>query len=88
MEKTKMDDHDFILIVKRFSSENSDQDDIHGYPHVERVFKTCIQLGTQMNANMQILKISALLHDIGRIKEINAPNEKNRLGLPNSFLKV
>jgi len=64
-----MDDQDFISIVKKFSYKNSDQDDIHGYPHVKRVFKTCVDLGIQMNANKRILKISALLHDIGRIKE-------------------
>ena len=81
MEKTKMDDHDFILIVKRFSSENSDQDDIHGYPHVERVFKTCVDLGIQMNANMRILKISALLHDIGRINEMNDSRGKHHAEL-------
>ena len=60
---------EFILKVKIFAQKNSDQDDIHGYPHVQRVFNTCIEMGSQMNANMLVLKISALLHDVGRIKE-------------------
>jgi uncharacterized protein len=74
-------DNDFISKVKIFSKKNSDQDDIHGYPHVERVFKTCIHLGTIMNANMKILKISALLHDIGRIKEVNDSSGKHHAEL-------
>lgn len=72
---------DFISKVKSFSQKNSDMDDIHGYPHVVRVFNICIQLGSQMNANMLVLKVSALLHDIGRIKEINDSSGKNHADL-------
>ncbi|MFX1274707.1 MAG: HD domain-containing protein [Promethearchaeota archaeon] len=64
-----MSNDEFILRVKSFALKNSDQDDIHGFPHVERVFNTCVQLGNQLKANMLILKVSALLHDVGRIKE-------------------
>ncbi len=72
-----MSDNDFISRVKLFSKSCSEQDDIHGYPHVRRVFKTSIQLGHQLNANMLILKISSLLHDIGRIKESVDSTGKN-----------
>jgi len=76
-----MDADDFILKVKNFSKKNSDKDDIHGYPHVERVYKTCNHLGAQINANMLILQISALLHDIGRIKEKDSSSGKNHAEL-------
>jgi len=63
-----MTDDDLIFKVRRFGQKNSQQDDIHGFSHVERVYDTCIKMGKELKANMQVLKISALLHDIGRIK--------------------
>jgi uncharacterized protein len=58
-----------IKKVQEFSSKNSSKDDIHGFGHVRRVYKTCIEIGRKKDANMLVLKISALLHDIGRINE-------------------
>jgi len=60
---------EFISAVRDFAIKNSEKDDIHGFPHVERVYNMCVQIGNELNANLLVLKISALLHDIGRIKE-------------------
>jgi len=60
---------EIISKARQFALEHSENDDIHGFKHIERVFNTCIKIGKKLNANLQVLKISALLHDIGRINE-------------------
>ena len=72
-----MNENDIILAVKIFAIQNSEQDDIHGFGHVERVYNTCIQIGKTLKANLLVLKISALLHDIGRISEKTDPLRRN-----------
>jgi uncharacterized protein len=64
-----MSEKEFISNVKKYAFENSEKDDIHGFNHVQRVFDMCIKIGGKLNANMKLLKISALLHDVGRIDE-------------------
>ncbi|MFX1328309.1 MAG: HD domain-containing protein [Promethearchaeota archaeon] len=59
-------EEDFVSFVKKYASENSMNDDIHGFLHVQRVFNLCLRLGKELNANLLVLKIAALLHDIGR----------------------
>ena len=41
----------------------------HDWDHVERVYNLCIRIGKKENADLEILKIAALLHDIGREDE-------------------
>jgi uncharacterized protein len=55
-----------IQNVRKFAIDNSEKDDIHGFLHVERVLKLCLQIGKDLEANLLILEIAALLHDIGR----------------------
>lgn len=64
-----MSDDNLISIVRKFAVENSEKNDIHGYAHVERVHNTCIKVGKKLNANLKVLQIAALLHDVGRIYE-------------------
>jgi len=64
-----MSDDDIISMIKKFAIENSEKDDIHGFSHVERVYNTCVKIGKKLNANLKVLKIAALLHDVGRIYE-------------------
>jgi len=71
-----MADDDLISTVKKFSVFNSKSDDIHGFPHVSRVYELCLQIGKRLNANLTTLGIAALLHDVGRIKE--KTDEKGR----------
>lgn len=59
--------------IRKFARENSESDDIHGFPHVERVYNLCLKIGKKLDADIKILKIAALLHDVGRNKEgVNA----------------
>ena len=68
---------DIIKIVKNFAITWSKKDDIHGFPHVERVYDMCIEIGEKLKSNLYILRISALLHDIGRTKEGKDVHGKN-----------
>ena len=61
-----MDLSAIIANVRSFAYENSKKDDIHGFKHVERVLKLSSEIGVALNANLPVIKISALLHDVGR----------------------
>ena len=69
-----MDDNEIFSSVRAFAEENSEKDDIHGFSHVERVNNSC---GSKLKANLRVLKIAALLHDTGRIKEDTDPQKRN-----------
>lgn len=64
-----MNENEVLSEVQKFAKQNSKQDDIHGFAHVMRVYNICLEIGKQTKANMLVLKIAALLHDIGRIFE-------------------
>jgi len=70
-----------VSIVRKYASENSEKDDIHGFLHIERVFNLSLQLGKQLGANLLVLKIAALLHDIGRINRNKTSSDKNHAQL-------
>lgn len=44
----------------------------HDWTHVERVVKLAIKIGKKEKADLDILEVAALLHDIGRIEEIKS----------------
>jgi len=62
-----MSDDNLISIVRNFAVENSEKNDIHGFAHVERVYHTCVKVGKKLNANLKVLQIAALLHDVGKV---------------------
>lgn len=72
-----MIDNNIISKVRKFTFDNSEKDDIHGFNHVERVYEICIKIGEKLDANIDLLKISVLLHDIGRIDEKNDSLKRN-----------
>ena len=81
-------EEDLISIVRKYASDNSEKDDIHGFLHIERVFNLCLQLGKELGANLLVLKIAALFHDIGRIKKNEESLDKNHAELSYySFIK-
>lgn len=47
----------------------------HDWEHTERVYNLCMRIGKKEGADMKILKLSAILHDIGREEE-NKSNGK------------
>jgi uncharacterized protein len=44
----------------------------HDWDHVERVYKLCVRIGEKENADMDVLRVAAILHDIGREDETNS----------------
>jgi uncharacterized protein len=38
----------------------------HDWDHLERVYNLCLQIGKKENADIETLKMAAILHDIGR----------------------
>jgi uncharacterized protein len=70
-----------IQNVRKFAIDNSEKDDIHGFLHVERVLKLCLQIGKDLEANLLILEIAALLHDIGRKNMTTTTSRKNHAEL-------
>lgn len=41
----------------------------HDWDHTERVFRLCLRIGRKEGADLGVLKLAALLHDVGRNKE-------------------
>jgi len=72
-----MNEDIMISAVQEFAKKNSEKNDIHGFDHVERVFRLSNSIGKKLNADLKILKIAALLHDIGRIQEKKDMQKRN-----------
>lgn len=49
--------------VKEFFSDSGAS---HDWEHTQRVYNLCLDLGKKENADMEILELAAILHDIGR----------------------
>lgn len=43
----------------------------HGFEHTERVFNLALRIAEKEKADLEILKLACLLHDIARLKEDN-----------------
>ena len=74
-------EEDYLSIVKKYAKNNSKSDDIHGFTHTLRVKDLCLKLGKELGANLFILEIAALLHDIGRLDESEGTIGKNHAEL-------
>ncbi|MBY8989191.1 MAG: HD domain-containing protein [Candidatus Lokiarchaeota archaeon] len=72
-----MSEEEILSYVKNYALENSEDNDIHGFPHVERVYNLCLQIGKKLGANLFLLKIAAYLHDVGRIRVEDTKDDKN-----------
>ena len=63
--------NEILSKVRTFAYNNSEKNDIHGFRHVERVLNLSSEIGTVLNANLLVIKIAALLHDVGRYLKKN-----------------
>jgi uncharacterized protein len=61
-----MNSNEMLSKVRTFAYNNSEKNDIHGFEHVERVLKLSSEIGAVLNANLLVIRIAALLHDVGR----------------------
>lgn len=64
-----MSKQEILSIVKNFAIDKTAKDDIHGFSHVMRVLSLCLDIGKKLGANLYVLEIAVLLHDIGRVNE-------------------
>lgn len=76
-----MDEKELLQLVENYSKDNSDEDDIHGFGHVQRVYQTCIKIGKKTDADLFILRISSLLHDIGRKNNYDHEKDLNHANI-------
>jgi len=60
---------EILSIVKKFAIDKTAKDDIHGFSHIMRVLSLCLDIGKKLGANLFVLEIVVLLHDIGRVNE-------------------
>lgn len=58
---------DIVEQIKKQAKEFfSNSKGSHDWEHTLRVFNLCVHIGKKENADMEIIKIAAILHDIGR----------------------
>jgi len=76
-----MDKQKTLSIVKQYTIEKTAKDDIHGFSHITRVLDLCLEIGKKLGANLHVLEIAALLHDIGRESENQDIHNRNHAEL-------
>lgn len=52
--------------IRRTAEQRTKPYGCHAWDHVERVYNLCLHIGKKEHADLEILKIAALLHDIKR----------------------
>ncbi len=57
------------LIKNKVQKEMESSPASHGWDHVKRVYELCLKIGKKEKADLMILALAALLHDIGRKEE-------------------
>ena len=73
--------------VYNYAQNQYDDDDIHGFPHILRVYNLCMKMARDFDIDYTILKIATLLHDIGRKDEGNGINLRNHANLSAELAK-
>lgn len=76
-----------LSIIKEYVVKNSENNDIHGFDHIERVYRLSVSIGEKLNANLKVLRIAALLHDIGRIQEKKDKRKRNHADISAELAK-
>ena len=57
-------------VVERYAKEQMAKLGLHGWPHVKRVQRLCVQLAKNMKeVDSEVLGVAALLHDVGKHME-------------------
>ncbi|CAD5243857.1 HD domain-containing protein [Thermococcus camini] len=62
-------DGDSIRLIERtrdYARHFFEREGTHGFSHVERVLNLCLHIGREEGADLEILALAALLHDVAR----------------------
>ncbi|WP_048147975.1 HD domain-containing protein [Palaeococcus ferrophilus] len=65
--------------TREFAKSFFDREGTHGFSHVERVFNLCLHIGREEGADLEVLALAALLHDIARPLEDSGKVEDHAL---------
>ncbi|NJE25351.1 HD domain-containing protein [Thermococcus sp. MV5] len=57
---------ELIRKAEQFAINFFEREGTHGFSHVKRVFNLCLHLGKDEGADLEVLALAALLHDIAR----------------------
>ncbi|WP_042697246.1 HD domain-containing protein [Thermococcus sp. PK] len=57
---------ELIKKVEEFARDFFEREGTHGFSHVKRVFNLCLHIGKVEGADLEVLALAALLHDIAR----------------------
>ncbi len=57
---------ELIERTREYASHFFEREGTHGFSHVERVFNLCLHIGKEEGADLEVLALAALLHDVAR----------------------
>ncbi len=57
---------ELIRRAEEFSKNFFEREGTHGFSHVQRVLNLCIHIGKKEGADLEVLALAALLHDVAR----------------------
>lgn len=68
LDKFITDEESLRLIerTREFAEHFFEREGTHGFSHVERVFNLCMHIGREEGADLEILALAAILHDVAR----------------------
>ncbi len=52
--------------TREYARHFFEREGTHGFSHVERVFNLCLHIGKEEGADLEVLALAALLHDVAR----------------------
>ncbi|ASJ12067.1 HD domain-containing protein [Thermococcus thioreducens] len=52
--------------TREYARHFFEREGTHGFSHVERVFNLCMHIGKEEGADLEVLALAALLHDVAR----------------------
>ncbi len=52
--------------TREYARHFFEREGTHGFSHVERVFNLCMHIGREEGADLEVLALAALLHDVAR----------------------
>jgi len=65
--------------TREFARSFFEREGTHGFSHVERVFNLCLHIGREEGADLEVLALASLLHDIARPLEDSGKVEDHAL---------
>ena len=57
---------ELIERTKEYARHFFEREGTHGFSHVERVFNLCLHIGKEEEADLEVLALASLLHDVAR----------------------